>query len=42
MEGIAGNGKLYVTPIFTYPINLPEPEESYVNVYKDIINDFSK
>jgi hypothetical protein len=25
VKGVVGNGKLYVTPVFAYPINLPEP-----------------
>ena len=41
VKGVLGNGKLYVTPVFAYPINLPEPNEVYERVYKEIIKDFS-
>ena len=39
--GRIGTGKLYATPIFTYPVKLPN-EESYIPVYEEIIQEVSE
>ena len=42
IEGNLGNSRMYATPYFTYPLELPVREKNHIKVYLDIIEGISE
>ena len=42
IEGNLGNSRMYATPYFTYPFELPVREKNHIKVYLDIIEGISE